>query len=117
MLTFEGVDLPDAEDTGGCEASVCSSRPCIHLVSDFARHWSHLSLFGVENTWFCRDWYVIAEPPAPAPHLAHPEGSAALRIAPVTVPRGSRSCEHFPDGFDLHPLQLEIRISVTDFAK
>jgi len=45
-----------------------------------------------------RDWYFIAEQPAPAPHLAHPEG-CALRI--VTVPRVSRSCEHFPDGFDL----------------
>ena len=35
-------------------------------------------------------------------HLAHPEGSAALRILRVTVPRVSRSCEHFPGGFDLH---------------
>jgi len=26
-----------------------------------------------------REWYVIAEQPAPAPHLAHPEGCAALR--------------------------------------
>ena len=42
-----------------------------------------------------RDWYVIAEQPAPAPHLAHPEGCAALRIVLVTVPRVSRSCEHF----------------------
>ena len=52
-----------------------------------------------------RDWYVIAEQPAPAPHLAHPEGCAALRIELVMVPRVSRSCEHFPDGFDLHLLQ------------
>ena len=29
-------------------------------------------------------------------HLAHPEGCAALRIALVTVPRRSRSCEHLP---------------------
>ena len=50
------------------------------------------------------DWYSIAEQPAPAPHLAHPEGCAALRIVLVTVPRVSRSCEHFPDGFDLHLL-------------
>ena len=27
-----------------------------------------------------RDWYFIAEQPAPAPHLAHPEGCAALLI-------------------------------------
>ena len=37
-----------------------------------------------------RDWYFIAEQPAPAPHLAHPEGCAALRIVLVTVPRVSR---------------------------
>ena len=51
-----------------------------------------------------RDWYVIAEQPAPAPHLARPEGRAALRIVLVTVPRVNRSCENFPDGFDLHLL-------------
>ena len=38
-----------------------------------------------------RDWYFIAEQPAPAPHLAHPEGFAALRILLVTAPRVSRS--------------------------
>ena len=27
-----------------------------------------------------RDWYIIAEQPAPAPHLAHPGGRATLRI-------------------------------------
>ena len=43
-----------------------------------------------------RDWYFIAEQPAPAPHLAHPEGCAALRIVLVTVPRVSRACGHFP---------------------
>jgi len=32
-----------------------------------------------------REWYFIAEQPAPAPHLAHPGGCAALRIA-FTVP-------------------------------
>ena len=54
-----------------------------------------------------RDWSVVAEQPAPAPHLAHPEGCAALhlRIVLVTVHRVSRSCEHFPDGFDLPLLQ------------
>ena len=36
-----------------------------------------------------RDWYFIAEQPAPAPHLAHPEECAALRIVLVTVPRVS----------------------------
>ena len=51
-----------------------------------------------------RDWYFIAEQPALAPHLAHPEGCAVPRIVLVTVPRVSRSCEHFSDGFDLHTL-------------
>jgi len=33
-----------------------------------------------------RNWYFIAEQSAPAPHLAHAEGCAALRIVLVTVP-------------------------------
>jgi len=51
-----------------------------------------------------RDWYFIAEQPAPAPHLARPEGRAALHIVLVTFPRVSRSCEgdktlnHEPSG-------------------
>ena len=53
-----------------------------------------------------RDRCFVAEQPAPAPHLAHPEGCAALRIVLVTMPRVSRSCEHFPDGFDLHLLHI-----------
>ena len=44
--------------------------------------------------------YLIAEQPA----AAHPGGCAALRIVPVTVPRVTRSVEHFSDGFDLHLL-------------
>ena len=52
-----------------------------------------------------RDWYVIAEQPAPAPHLSHPEGCAALRIVLLTVPRFCRSCEKFPDEFDSHLLR------------
>ena len=46
----------------------------------------------------------IAEQPALAPHLAHLGGCAALGIVLVTVPRVSRSCEHFPIGFDPHLL-------------
>ena len=53
-----------------------------------------------------RDWYVIAGQQAPAPHLAHPEGRAAIRIVLVAVPRVSRSCEHFPNGFDLWGLSF-----------
>jgi hypothetical protein len=52
---------------------------------------------GVTRAWCMRDWYFIAEQAAPA----HPGGCAALRIVLVTVPRVSRSCEHFQDGFDL----------------
>jgi hypothetical protein len=51
-----------------------------------------------------RDWYFIFEQPVLALHLAHPQACAALRIVQVTAPRISRSCEHFPDGFDLHLL-------------
>ena len=36
--------------------------------------------------WPQRNWYGVTEQPAPAPHLAHPEECAALRIALVTVP-------------------------------
>ena len=49
-----------------------------------------------------RDWYSIAGQPAPALRLAHPEEYAALSIVLVIRPRVSRSCEHFPNGFDLH---------------
>ena len=52
-----------------------------------------------------RDCHLIADEPAPAPHRAHPERCAAPRIVLVTVPRVSRSCEHFPDSFDLHLLE------------
>jgi len=48
---------------------------------------------------------LLPNKPAPAPHLAHPERSAALHIVLVSVPRISHSCEHFHDGFDLHLLQ------------
>jgi len=54
-----------------------------------------------------RDWYVVAQKPAPELHLAHPQGRAALLIVLVTVPRVSRSCEHFGDAFDLHLLNHE----------
>ena len=53
--------------------------------------------------------YFIAEQPSPTPHLANPEGCAALRIVLVTVPRVSRSCDHFPDGFDLHLLRAPFK--------
>ena len=41
---------------------------------------------------FSRGWHFIAEQRAPAPHLAHPEVYAALRIVLVTVPCVNRSC-------------------------
>ena len=69
-------------NTGCGFARVCcsSSNLTINLRINFLRQ---------------RDWYCIAEQPAPAPHLAHPEGCAAPRIMLVTVPRVSRSCEQF----------------------
>ena len=36
-------------------------------------------------------------------HLAHLGEDAALRIVLVTVPCVIRSCEYFPDGFDVRP--------------
>ena len=58
----------------------------------------------------------MVEQPAPAPHLAHPEGCAALRVVLVTVPRVSRSCEHFPDGFDPHLLHPSRTLSCLPLA-
>ena len=52
--------------------------------------------------------FFIAKQPAPTPHLAHPEGCAALRSVLVTVARASRSCENFSHGFDLHFLQASV---------
>ena len=62
-------------------------------------------------------WYVIAQQPAPAPHLARLEGCAALRMMLVTVLRVSRSCEHFPDGLDLHLVRHTLRIYVKSIRK
>ena len=59
-----------------------------------------------------RHFIFNAEQPAPAPHLAHPEGCAALRTVLVTVPRVSRSCEHFPDGFDLHLPKMNVYVEL-----
>ena len=55
------------------------------------------TMIGLVLASVARYWYSVAEQPAPTPHLAHPKGCAALRIVLVTVPRISRSCEHFPD--------------------
>ena len=40
--------------------------------------------------------------------LPHPGGCAALRIVLVTVPRVSRSCENFSDGFVLRLLPIQV---------
>ena len=50
--------------------------------------------------------YFIAEQAAPASHLTYLEGCSALRLVLITVPRVCHSYEHFPDGFDLHLLQV-----------
>ena len=49
-----------------------------------------------------RDWYFMVKKTAPAP----PGGYASLRNVLVSVPCVSRSCEQFPDEFDLHLLQV-----------
>ena len=92
---------------GGGAVSYERGTPAPHgLQSGQRLAFHHPVLLRIE-----RDWYLIGEQPAPAPHLAHPEGCASLRIVLVTVPRVSRSCENFPDGFDLHllppPLNLQ----------
>ena len=51
----------------------------------------HETVHLVERHIKQKDWDFIAEQPAPAPHLAHPEGRAAQRIVLDTVPRDSRS--------------------------
>ena len=43
---------------------------------------------------------------APLLNLAHRDGRAALRIVLVTAPCVSRSCENFPDGFNLRLPQV-----------
>jgi len=71
---------------------------------------------GDEGEWG-RDWYSIAQQPAPAPHLARPEARAALRIVLMTVPRVSRSCEHFPEGFDPHLLPRQVTQNLSTAYK
>jgi hypothetical protein len=60
------------------------------------------------------DWYLIAEQPAPAPLPARPEGCAALRAVLDPVPRVSRSCAHFPDGFEATQTLVETRDSKSE---
>ena len=84
--------------TGRCPLS---AAPCSLHPAPYTLHPTPYTLH--PSPW--RDWCFIAEQPAPALHLVHPGGCAALRIVLVTVPRVSRSCEPFPDGFDLQLLQ------------
>ena len=65
------------------------------------------SLQFFRNFLSARNQKKNAEESVTAPHLAHPEGCAALRIVLVAVPRISRSREHFPGGFDQRLLYFE----------
>ena len=63
--------------------------PSVDVRRQVASLESQVMNLGIVDQWLqrClnlprRDWYFIAEQPAPAPHLAHPEGCAALRISP-----------------------------------
>ena len=77
--------------------------------------WTHSTLrteigpWGYEPRTLKRDWRFIAEQPAPAPHLANPEGCAALSIVLLTVPRVSRSSKHLSDAFNLDLLHATFR--------
>ena len=83
-------------------ASVATSNSGFGVLGFGARVVTYINQLYIIFLEQKRDWYFIAEPTAPAPHLAPQEGCAALHIVLVTVPRVSRSREHFPDGFDLH---------------
>ena len=99
----DGEYLDLAAAVGASHARVCFEEGCDRCRAP-VRH-VVVEQLPFEGRGIQRNWYFIAERPAPAPHLAHPEGCAALRIVLVTVPRVSRSCEHFPDGFDLYLLR------------
>ena len=95
---------PLSSEIGTCKTAV-ESRFWSCLEPFPEQHFQNASSLDGGAGFQNRDWYFVAEQPAPAPHLAHPEGCAALRIVPVTVPRASRSCKHFQDGSDVHLLQ------------
>ena len=82
-----------------------SPRASPHPTSSVVLHVEHGPCCKRGSRTLTWDWFYVTEQPAPAPHLAHPEGCAAPRIVRVTVPRVSRSCEHFRIGFDLNLLQ------------
>ena len=100
---------------GGLEAE---GHPGVELRANLESISHRCYLFGVAFVWkFAKQNKIapelppgrigifVAEQPAQAPHLARLEGRAALRSVLVTVPHTSRSCEHFPDGFDFHLCQ------------
>jgi hypothetical protein len=63
------------------QTSRCTPDQC-----HFSPHHSLVSREAFPDKLTERGWYFIAEQPAPAPHLARPEGCAALCIVLVTVP-------------------------------
>ena len=63
------------------------STPTQVCENEIASSCSFYSVFMGASIGYQRDLCSIAEQPAPAPHVAHPEGCAATRIVPVTVPR------------------------------
>ena len=81
------------------EPCTLNPEPWIRLVdqTNKAQGFSGLSIFlsAAHGRLKKRDWYLIAEQTAPAPHLAHPERCAAYALCSrVTMPLVSRSCEH-----------------------
>ena len=101
----EGLYLGAYGGPGGGAVSYERVTPvlaiAIHSNLDFPQMSGGEEHQSLPNGALFTDWYCIAEQPAPAPLLAHPAECAAicsaLRTVLVTVPRGSRSCEHVPD--------------------
>ena len=80
LLSEVGATWKGVECLGGLQMK--AGRP-LHSLE---LHQQTVSCLRSAHT-LSRDLYFIAEQPAPAPHLAHPEGCAALRLVLVTLPR------------------------------
>ena len=83
------------------------SRSCEIFLDTFTTDVSGLELEWdgkVWSIWVKRNWYFIAEQPAPS----HPEERAALTRVLGTVPRVSRSGELFLDTFTTDGSGLEL---------
>ena len=94
LLSFSFLSHLDMSDPNA-DAPLDTFRP---ILTQMSLNWYnrsatngsckyHIHIYGSASLPRQRDRFFIAEDPAPAPHLAYPEGCAALRIVLVTVPR------------------------------